>query len=297
MATPATKLPDAIVTLGDEHRYMNLLLDTLDQQLEKKDLTGTDTFFLMQDIVTYLHDYSNVAHHPTEDLLFEKLVERDPESADDVLRLQSDHEKLTSNTEELLELLKMASVNKTEELNEAIRIAMRAYATALRQHMRIEEAELFPRAVRCLGHSDWRDIQFRLENTQDPLFGQQIGKEYRVLYEYFSDRVDKLAWRLSEGGFMWLDNFILSADALEYGIGDLWQKLQAHAESVADTSRTTVKRTFDGHGLKSALDAQAEFVAFLGRKAFDVGSDSATVTARTLKNMALPFLGDKNRAP
>ena len=34
MAVPSIKLPDAIVTLSDEHRYLSLLLDTLEEQLQ-----------------------------------------------------------------------------------------------------------------------------------------------------------------------------------------------------------------------------------------------------------------------
>ena len=292
----AVKLPDAIVTLCDEHRYMNLLLETLEEKLQQEGRISADHYYLLQDIVTYLHKYSDVSHHPTEDLMFERLIERDPSTLSDVQSLQNDHEKLTSNNGEILELLKIASTHRSEESNDAVQIAIKAYASALKKHMQREESELFPRAVRCLGHNDWRSIEIQLANLEDPLFGQRIGKEYRVLYEFFSDRADKLAQRMSRRGFLQLDNFIVSADAFENGIGDLWHTLHAHAEAIADTSRETVKRTFGGGGMKSALNAQAEFIAFLGKKAFDVGSDSAKLSAQTLKKMLLPFFSGKNRA-
>jgi hemerythrin-like domain-containing protein len=60
MVTPTVKLPGAIVTLQDEHRYMNLLLGTLEEQLQTSDLSAPGEYFLMQDIVRYLHEYPDV---------------------------------------------------------------------------------------------------------------------------------------------------------------------------------------------------------------------------------------------
>ena len=80
MAVPTVKLPDAIVTLSDEHRYLSLLLDTLEEQLQLTDLTAPGDFFLIQDIVHYMYEYTDVVHHPTEDLMFEKLLQRNPDT-------------------------------------------------------------------------------------------------------------------------------------------------------------------------------------------------------------------------
>ena len=81
MTVPTVKLPDAIVTLSDEHRYLSLLLETLEEQLNATELTAAADFFLIQDIVHYMHEYTDAVHHPTEDLMFDKLVQRNPDRA------------------------------------------------------------------------------------------------------------------------------------------------------------------------------------------------------------------------
>ncbi|MCP4302771.1 MAG: hypothetical protein GY783_19485, partial [Gammaproteobacteria bacterium] len=152
MAAPAVQLPGAIVTLQDEHRYMNLLLETLEEQLQASDLSAPEEFFLMQDIVSYLHDYPDAVHHPTEDLLFDKLVRRKPDTEKDVARLRHDHDKLSENTAGILQLLDDAAKQHKPETAEAVRVALKQYIRRLRRHMRFEEAELFPGAVQSLAN-------------------------------------------------------------------------------------------------------------------------------------------------
>jgi hemerythrin-like domain-containing protein len=65
MVVATVKLPDAIVTLSDEHRYLGLLLDTLEDQLQLTDLTAPGDFFLIQDIVHYMDEYTDEVHHPS----------------------------------------------------------------------------------------------------------------------------------------------------------------------------------------------------------------------------------------
>ncbi len=289
MATPTVKLPGAIVTLQDEHRYVNLLLGTLEEKLQTSGVFARGEYFLMQDIVRYLHEYPDVVHHPTEDLLFDQLVRRNPDSEKDVARLRRDHEKLGKNTADILKLLDEAAEQRTAESAEAVRVALEKYIRRLRRHMRFEESQMFPAAVRCLANRDWRTIEARLNAVQDPLFGSAVAQDYRVLYEYFANRANKLSRGATRFSFFQLDSMIVSADAIETGIADMFDMLRGHAESLLQESRTTVKRTFSGGGLRPALAAQASFVGFVGKKGIDVTCDAAGIYLRTIKNAAEPL--------
>ena len=204
-----TRLPAAIVTLNDEHRYMNLLIETLDEHVENIDTAGTGDYFLMQDIVRYLHDYPDKVHHPTEDLMFDKLVRRDPGSDKKVARLKRDHDRLSKQTARLLELLEIAANARSPKAADDVRSASSTYIGSLKRHMRVEESDLFPSAVRCLTHMDWNSIEANLEANQDPLFGGEVGRDYRALYEFFSDRANTLSQRLTSSGFLQLDGLIV----------------------------------------------------------------------------------------
>ncbi len=289
MAAPAVKLPGAIVTLQDEHRYVNLLLGTLEEQLETSGLFARGEYFLMQDIVRYLHEYPDVVHHPTEDLLFDQLVHRNPDCEKDVARLRRDHEKLSANTAAILKLLDGAAEQRTPEAAEAVRVALEKYIGRLRRHMRFEESQMFPAAVQCLAHRDWQTIESRLNAVQDPLFGTAVAQDYRVLYEYFAARANKLSRGATRFGFFQLDSMIVSADAIETGVVEMIDMLRSHGESLLQESRTTVKKTFDGDGLGPALAAQASFLGFVSRKGINVACDAAGIYLRTIKNAAEPL--------
>jgi len=289
MAAPAVKFPDAIVTLQDEHRYMNLLLETLKEELQASDLSAPEDYFLTQDIVRYLHDYPNAVHHPTEDLLFDKLVRRKPDTEKDVARLRHDHDKLSANTADILQLLDDAAEQHTPKAAEAVRVALNKYIVRLRRHMRFEETQLFPGAVKCLANKDWQAIESRLDAVQDPLFGPAVARDYRVLYEYFASRAKKLSRGATRFGFLQLDSMIVSADAVETGFAEMIEMLQRHTESLVQESRDTVHKTFNGDGLSDALAAQARFIGFVGRKGINVAWDAAGISLRTIKNAAEPL--------
>lgn len=289
MAVPAVKLPGAIVTLQDEHRYMNLLLETLEEHLRASDLSAPEEHFLMQDIMRYLHEYPDAVHHPTEDLLFDKLVRRKPDTEKDIARLRRDHKKLGANTADILRLLDDAAELHTPASAEVVRVELGKYIGRLRRHMRFEEAELFPVAVQCLANRDWQAIESSLYAVQDPLFGSTVARDYRVLYEYFANRANRLSRSATRFGFLQLDSMIASADAVETGIGEMVEMLQHHTESLVRESRDTVHKTFSGDGLIAALTAQARFAGFVGKKGINVACDAAGISVRTIKNAAEPL--------
>jgi hemerythrin-like domain-containing protein len=286
---PAVKLPDAIVTLRDEHRYMSMLLETLQEQLQSKKLSAPEDYFLMQDIVRYMHEYPDAEHHPTEDLMFDKLVQRNPGREMDVARLRREHEMLRKNTAEILKLLDTAAKRRTPKAIEALRAASGNYIDRLRQHMQFEEAELFPSAVRCLGSKDWHGIDMRLESARDPLFGPTVQHDYRVLYEYFADRTEHLSQQMTNFGFLQLDNMILSTDAIETGIADMWDMLQENVDSLAQEFKDAMDKSFDGRSVFSALTVQAGYAGFAGKTACDIGSKAARIYFKTLKNATVYF--------
>ncbi len=290
MTAPAIRLPDAIVTLSDEHRYMRLLLETMQEQLQSAELSAPSDFFLLQDLVSYMNEYPDAEHHPTEDLMFDKLVKRNPSSAKDVARLRREHEMLHDNTAGIMELLDTATQRRSQQSLDALRAAADDYIDRLDRHMQFEESVLFPSAVRCLAHKDWREIDRRLESARDPLFGPTVEGDYRVLYEYFSGRAEQASRQMSRYGFVQLDNLILVVDVVETGIADLWQMLQMRADGLVQEFSVAADKTFDGRGLFSAIGVQAGFAGTVGMTACAAGIDATKIYLGTLRDAALSFL-------
>lgn len=294
MAVPKVKLPDAIVTLSDEHRYLGLLLETLEEQLGATELTAAGDFFLIQDIVHYMHEYTDAVHHPTEDLMFDKLVQRNPDRARDVAHLRKDHNAMHKETARIQKLLDAAAKRKTPKAAEAVRAATDKYIGRLRQHIHFEETELFPAAIQCLASRDWHAIEISLEARQDPLFGPTVQRDYRVLYEYFANRADQLSRQMTRFGFLQLDNMILSADAIETGVAEMWDLLQRHGDSLTHEFNVVTDKSFDGRGLASTLALQAQYAGFVGTTAIQASGQAAGIYIRTLKNAAVSlFKGEQ----
>jgi len=289
MAVPTVKLPDAIITLSDEHRYLSLLLDTLEEQLQLTDLTAPGDFFLIQDIVHYMYEYIDAVHHPTEDLMFDILLQRSPDTATEVAHLRRDHKALHKNTARVQRLLDLAVKRRSPKAAEAVRAAASKYIDRLRRHIQIEETELFPSAVRCLANRDWHAIEMRLEARQDPLFGPTVERDYRVLYEYFTSRADQLSRHMTRFSFLQLDSMILSADAIETGIAEMWRLLQQNADSLSREFKYVTVKSFDGRGLAAALSLQAGYAGFVGATAMEVTGEATNIYFKTLKNAATSF--------
>jgi hemerythrin-like domain-containing protein len=273
---------------------LTLLLETLEEQLNATELTAAADFFLIQDIVHYMHEYTDAVHHPTEDLMFDKLVQRNPDRAKDVAHLRKDHNAMHKETARIQKLLDTAARQKTPKAADAVRATTNKYIGRLRQHIEFEENELFPAAIQCLANRDWHAMDMSLEAKQDPLFGPTVQRDYRVLYEYFANRADQLSRQMTRFGFLQLDNMILSADALETGIAEMWNLLQRHGDLLTREFSVVTDKSFDGRGLASTLALQARYAGFVGTTAIEASSQAAGVYFRTLRNAAVSlFKGEQ----
>jgi hemerythrin-like domain-containing protein len=268
---------------------MSLLVDTLDNLLDGLESAGIGDWYLMQDIVRYLHEYSDTVHHPTEDLMFEKLVQRNPDRKEDVARLRREHVMLEKNTSQLVRVLETGTKRRTEEDAKKVRDGARGYIRRLRKHMQFEQDELFPSATRCLTSKDWHDIELSLEIAEDPLFGDRVQREYRVLYEYFADRAGQLSRSMTNIGFLQLDNMIVSADAIEAGVSELLDMLQEHGIALEKEYKTLTGKTAE-RGLLDSIGLQAEYVGLFGKTVLEAGGGAVGIYFRTLKNAAVSLI-------
>lgn len=280
---------DAVATLCDEHRYMSLLLDTLENKIAGEAGIPAADHFLIHDIVRYMHVYPDAVHHPTEDLMFEKLVVRDPSTKAIVQGIQRDHRKLTADTAGILVLLGKAERDQSVAAADAVRQACSRYIDRLRAHMQKEESELFARARASLSTRDWRIIERRLSDVDDPLFGRTVDSRFRVLFEYFSAQAGDVSRRITLFSFLNFDNVIQSADQLERGIGKLVTMLRDEAGCVIDEGKATWRRTIDSHDLATIVANPYRYTAFLGGKALRVGRAAANIYWDTAKRMLAPF--------
>jgi len=292
----ATKLPTPIATLCEEHRYMHLLLETMQEKLQEGGIRSPSDYYLLLDISRYLHSYTDGVHHPTEDILFERLVARDPGAAKSVERLHRDHDKLETATANIRQLVRHAARVQTDEANAAATEAIADYVVRLKKHIQIEETQVFPRTIECLSNADWKSIDKRLSKSEDPLFGGTVEHEYRALYEYFSSGSDSLSQRLTKYGFLQFDNFVVGADALQHGFNSMWNLVSQHAGEIVDDTRSATKGIADDLRPITLLAAPVRYARVLGAHTLAFGKGAAGIYVRTARNAIEPFFnGDKDR--
>ncbi|MDH4323269.1 MAG: hemerythrin domain-containing protein, partial [Betaproteobacteria bacterium] len=82
---------DPIAAWHADHVRFARLLDVLDQDVARFHAGESPDYDRMHDIVQWLRTYSDTAHHPREDVAFERMAARDPSLRLQINRLLQEH--------------------------------------------------------------------------------------------------------------------------------------------------------------------------------------------------------------
>ena len=174
-------MPDTLALWHAEHVNFAKLLNLLEGQLSLFHGGKSPDYELMLNIMFYMTHYSDVLHHPKEDLVFAKIRERDQRVAATVDALATQHTHLHRSGQELVRQLDDV-VNGAVASRASVEAVARDYVGTLRTHMRIEESEILPLAHSLLTFDDWRAIHAAVEHIEDPLFGRHPEARYVALH-------------------------------------------------------------------------------------------------------------------
>ena len=175
-------MPRVITVLQNDHRNVSVLLQLLDP-LASKVAPGTPADFVpILDIMNYMTRYSDLFHHPMEELVFKKLMERDDNTSPLVATLIAEHKFLGEKGRQLINSVRNV-VNGFEPHEGRLAPERQDYATSLGKHMSREETEVFPLASKLLSDDDWAAIERGMVARADPLFGVGQEAQYVALYD------------------------------------------------------------------------------------------------------------------
>src|SRR5215471_1986699 len=82
-----------IELLSREHRNIERLLAVLEHELDIFDRADQPDYEVIRAIIAYFEVYTELYHHPQEDLVFAKLRLRDPAAAKKIGDLAQEHQK------------------------------------------------------------------------------------------------------------------------------------------------------------------------------------------------------------
>lgn len=173
--------------LQREHRNIVKLLNALEHQLAIFDTTETPDYDVLAGIGEYFTGFPDRCHHPKEDLIFRKLRERDPKAAEAVGDLEVEHERIGTLARHFQEAVENV-VSEVEVSREAFDAVTRHFIKDQRRHLKMEEERFFPLALEKLTAEDWAEIDARITDADDPVFGGDEPTKFAAL------RNDLLRW-------------------------------------------------------------------------------------------------------
>ncbi len=167
-------------SLRQDHVNMAVISSLAFHELAKIEAGQTAELDLLEDIMCYVTGFPDTHHHPTEDILFERLKLRVPEAADDVDTILFEHQRMIASGTRFLDLIRAAKKDVVIVRNDIV-LTGRASFTLLERHISIEERQLFPLAQHKLTVEDWVQLGERIEQRPDSLFDVPLDNYYRRL--------------------------------------------------------------------------------------------------------------------
>jgi hemerythrin-like domain-containing protein len=189
-AAKASTEHDVVGALYAEHRYAARLLDLLEEQ--RAALSRGQPIDLEASLaaMTYMTQHNDSYHHPREDAMFARLAKRDPHLVARIAEIERAHRTIGSTGKQLLAALQhLQEDSGGDKAGVASRIG--DYVGAMREHMAIEEHDLFPRARQVLDDDDLAKIDRAFLRVIDPIFEASVRDayaEYRPVVRYLAEQ-------------------------------------------------------------------------------------------------------------
>lgn len=176
-------MANVVDKLRRDHAHVRRVLRLVGQGLDRIEAGDSADYDLLHDVMRYITGYSDLHHHPAEDVLYEALAKASPEAASELAAIVTEHEKLIDKGRSFLVTIEAVEDEVMVSREDLLRIG-RDYVDTLAHHMGIEESRLFPLADESLSQDDLADVTERLERLPDPLFGPALDEEFRHLWKW-----------------------------------------------------------------------------------------------------------------
>jgi hemerythrin-like domain-containing protein len=167
--------------LAEDHRRLTHVMVLLEGLLDRFSEGVEPDYELMCELMEYLIDYADQVHHPSEDLIFERVLAMPGQDHEVLRRLLHQHEALAQLNRRFKESLE-GIVHEEVLPRDEVEIQGRQLLAALRDHMRLEDEDAFPLAAELLSDADWMELAAAAPSAQDPVFGQADPERFRSLY-------------------------------------------------------------------------------------------------------------------
>jgi len=174
--------------LEQDHARLARLLDLFDRLLDGFHEGRETDYELMCEMLEYMADYEDQIHHPTEDLIFRRALERGIQRRDVFEVLMRQHELVAQLNKRFRQSLD-AIVHEEVLLRGEVEAQGRELVNTLRGHMTLEDREAFPIVLEGLHQTDWDAVEARAPKGDDPVFVSPDPQRFRALFLQLSKQV------------------------------------------------------------------------------------------------------------
>jgi len=172
-----------------DHKNLTRLLEVLERQLDDFHVGQEHDLDLLYELMDYVESYEDQVHHPAEDLIFTRFKEITDEKRVAVETLEDQHRILADMTRKFRNSLQ-AIIHEGVVLRHEVEAQGRAMLKMLRQHMDLEEGEVFGLIGERLDAADWVALEAQAPKVNDPIFGNPDPARFRALFRHFTQAPD-----------------------------------------------------------------------------------------------------------
>jgi hemerythrin-like domain-containing protein len=171
--------------LHRDHINLAHLLDLLSAQLDALFAGHESDFDLKIEMLDYIEHYAEQIHHPTEDKIMEAVFKKA-----DLQDYQGVHERILREHDALLGMARRfretleGVMQGTVLPRDEVELRGREFIALQRQHIDIEEKELFPLMDGVLSEKEVEKLEQKIPHMDDPVFHRQDYNRFRSLIDY-----------------------------------------------------------------------------------------------------------------
>lgn len=170
----------AITMLRAEHQVMGKLLGLLGEQIDRFENAEPADYELMKEIIDYFLTVPDLYHHPKEDLIYARMLRRGGAQVEGMHDLPSEHERGSERLHAFSRALISVMLEREFPRDRFVELA-RGFLDNEARHMKGEEAEFFPAALKHLSDEDWAEIDARVERFKDPIIHGDKSSRFEVI--------------------------------------------------------------------------------------------------------------------
>lgn len=155
--------------LNADHKNIAKVMYCLRAQIKGYDDPDVEpSISQIMDILDYITTVPERWHHPIEDIVFNRLLEKDPPHPEQIRAVLREHEDLERLTLELKTAFERVAMDIAVPVAHLYRTTT-IYLSRQMLHLDAEESVLFPMSEEYLEESDWADIEEAAQGIIDAM--------------------------------------------------------------------------------------------------------------------------------